>query len=65
MCVCMHACVCVCVCVCVCLGVLVFLVSLVYNKRQEDFKTLREYNDYLEEIEEISKFCSRITLLPT
>ncbi|XP_065195094.1 CDK-activating kinase assembly factor MAT1-like [Sycon ciliatum] len=24
-----------------------------YNKRQEDFKTLREYNDYLEEIEEI------------
>ena len=26
-----------------------------YNKRQEDFPSLREYNDYLEDVEEISK----------
>ncbi len=26
-----------------------------YNKREDDFPTLREYNDYLEEVETISK----------
>ena len=26
-----------------------------YNKREEDFNTLEEYNDYLEEVEHISK----------
>ena len=25
-----------------------------YNKRREDFKSLRAYNDYLEDVEEIS-----------
>ncbi|GBG68488.1 hypothetical protein CBR_g3032 [Chara braunii] len=25
----------------------------IYNKQQEDFGTLREYNDYLEEVEDI------------
>jgi hypothetical protein len=25
-----------------------------FNKRREDFKTLRGYNDYLEEVEDIS-----------
>jgi len=25
-----------------------------FNKRREDFRTLREYNDYLEDVEEIS-----------
>ena len=29
-----------------------------YNKREEDFPSLREYNDYLEDIEEISKDAS-------
>ncbi|RKP25247.1 CDK-activating kinase assembly factor MAT1-domain-containing protein [Syncephalis pseudoplumigaleata] len=26
-----------------------------FNKRPEDFATLREYNDYLEDVEELSK----------
>ena len=26
-----------------------------YNKTERDFKSLREYNDYLEEVETISK----------
>ena len=30
-------------------------VTTSYNKRQEDFSTLPEYNDYFEEVEEISK----------
>lgn len=25
-----------------------------YNKREEDFPSLREYNDYLEEVEDMS-----------
>lgn len=28
-----------------------------YNKKEEDFPTLREYNDYLEEIENIGESC--------
>lgn len=28
-----------------------------YNKREEDFPSLREYNDYLEEVEDMSKPC--------
>lgn len=32
-----------------------FLFSQRYNKREEDFPTLDEYNDFLEEIEEIGK----------
>lgn len=27
-----------------------------YNKREEDFPSLREYNDFLEEVEEIGMF---------
>lgn len=27
-----------------------------YNKREEEFTTLRDYNDYLEEVEIISEF---------
>ena len=27
-----------------------------FNKRREDFSDLREYNDYLEEVEDISTF---------
>ena len=26
-----------------------------YNKREEDFPSLRDYNDYLEEVEDMSK----------
>lgn len=26
-----------------------------FNKREEDFPSLREYNDYLEEVEDMSK----------
>jgi hypothetical protein len=26
-----------------------------FNKRRENFKSLREYNDYLEEVEDISR----------
>lgn len=26
-----------------------------YNKREDDFPSLREYNDYLEEVEDMSK----------
>lgn len=26
-----------------------------YNKRRDDFETLQEYNDYLEEIEDIGE----------
>ncbi|CUS12452.1 unnamed protein product [Tuber aestivum] len=29
-------------------------VALTFNKRQDDFDTLREYNDYLEEVEQIT-----------
>lgn len=32
---------------------LIFPFSYRYNKREEDFPSLREYNDFLEEIEEI------------
>lgn len=32
-----------------------FIFSQRYNKREEDFSTLDEYNDFLEEIEEIGK----------
>lgn len=28
----------------------------VFNKVEKDFATLREYNDYLEEVEDISKY---------
>ncbi|KAH0517128.1 CDK-activating kinase assembly factor MAT1 [Microtus ochrogaster] len=28
----------------------------IYNKREEDFPSLREYNDFLEEVEEIGMF---------
>jgi len=27
-----------------------------YNKKEEDFGSLRKYNDYLEKVETISKF---------
>lgn len=27
-----------------------------YNKREDDFPSLAEYNDFLEEVEEIGKF---------
>ena len=30
--------------------------SISYNKQEEDFESLREYNDYLEEVETISKY---------
>jgi hypothetical protein len=33
---------------------------LSYNKKEEDFVSLKEYNDYLEEIETISKYTWRI-----
>jgi CDK-activating kinase assembly factor MAT1 len=29
-------------------------ITKLFNKRREDFKTLRAYNDYLEEVEDIS-----------
>ncbi|RUS35485.1 CDK-activating kinase assembly factor MAT1-domain-containing protein [Jimgerdemannia flammicorona] len=32
-------------------------VAKIFNKRPEDFASLRAYNDYLEEVEEISTFC--------
>lgn len=32
-----------------------------FNKKEEEFPTLKEYNDYLEKIEEISK-CDIIPL---
>jgi len=28
-----------------------------FNKRETDFATLQEYNNYLEEVETISKWC--------
>lgn len=28
----------------------------VFNKVEKDFKTLQEYNDYLEEVEDISEY---------
>ena len=31
-------------------------VMKVFNKIEKDFATLREYNDYLEEVEDISAF---------
>ena len=35
-----------------------------YNKTEEDFSSLREYNDYLEEVETIGKSeCPHISLL--
>lgn len=36
-------------------------VSSSFNKRREDFPDLRSYNDYLEEVEDISK-CTYIRL---
>ncbi|KAI1237516.1 hypothetical protein IHE44_0013593 [Lamprotornis superbus] len=33
----------------------------IYNKREEDFPTLDEYNDFLEEIEEIEYLCSHFS----
>lgn len=36
----------------------------VFNKVEKDFKTLREYNDYLEEVEDISKSIHAFVLLP-
>ena len=27
-----------------------------FNKREDDFPSLREYNDYLEEVEDMSKY---------
>jgi hypothetical protein len=35
-----------------------FLILYSYNKRREDFKSLKDYNDYLEEVEDISNFVS-------
>lgn len=39
--------------------ILVFIITISYNKREEDFKSepdpLRAYNDYLEDVESISK----------
>lgn len=32
------------------------LQCLRFNKREDDFPSLREYNDYLEEVEDMSKF---------
>ncbi|KZV57083.1 hypothetical protein F511_05957 [Dorcoceras hygrometricum] len=31
-------------------------IASIYNKRVEDFTALREYNDYLEEVEDMSKY---------
>lgn len=33
-----------------------FVVVFRFNKRREDFPDLRQYNDYLEEVEDLSKF---------
>lgn len=38
-----------------------------YNKKEEDFKTLEEYNDYIEMIETLSKYLHifrKITNIP-
>ena len=35
----------------------VYLLFDRFNKREEDFKTLDEFNDYLEEREDISMLC--------
>ncbi len=35
---------------------LLFFYCSSFNKQEEDFANLREYNDYLEEIETISKY---------
>ena len=35
-----------------------------FNKRREEFKHLREYNDYLEDVEEISTPSSQVVLHP-
>lgn len=34
---------------------LCFLSSFSYNKREFDFSTLKEYNDYLEQVEDIGE----------
>jgi hypothetical protein len=33
-----------------------------FNKRREDFKSLKEYNDYLEKVEDLSKCCQDVIL---
>lgn len=35
---------------------LFFLLTHRFNKREEDFPSLRDYNDYLEEVEDMSKY---------
>ena len=35
-----------------------------FNKRREDFKALRDYNDYLETVEDLSEFCQDVILGP-
>ena len=35
--------------------------SLSFNKRQEDFPSLKEYNDYLEEVEKIGNLSDAST----
>lgn len=37
-------------------GIKLFLDS--FNKQEEDFETLDDFNDYLEMVESISKYCS-------
>lgn len=40
----------------------VFFLSFRYNKREFDFPSLRDYNDYLEQVEEIGEntYCQRL-----
>lgn len=35
-----------------------------FNKRREDFKSLKDYNDYLETVEDLSKSCQDVILGP-
>jgi len=41
------------------------LIDCRFNKRRENFKTEREYNDYLEMVEDISMFRACVRLQPT
>ena len=45
------------------MSLIFFLISCSYNKTEEDFPTLSDYNDYLEEVECISKLAIFLTEL--
>ena len=43
---------------------IIFVIYHSFNKRQEDFPSLKEYNDYLEEVEKIGNLLDALTSCP-